>query len=138
MKSCLDIFHSIQREDFFLCTVRFLHLTATSQKQVNNTNPCKMKKKKTESRKDHCPCIGLCVPISPFEKPLIHAGLLPISSTDAAETAKTFVPVCQHDHSYFCQEGPETLEAAASQTKIKCYIMTSQSGVNANYKCVAP
>lgn len=42
---------------FFL--KRFLHLTTTSHNQVNNMNPCQMKK--TESEGKNCPCICLCV-----------------------------------------------------------------------------
>lgn len=49
----------------------------------------------------------------------------------------TSVPVWQHDHSYFCQEWIETLMVPTSQTKIKCYIVTSQEGVNADYKHMA-
>lgn len=74
----------------------------------------------------------------PLEKSLIRTGPLLICPADAAATAKTSVPVWQHDHSCFHQEWIGTLLLSTLQNKIKRNMMTSQVGVFPDREYTAP
>lgn len=62
-----------------------------------------------------------------LEKSLIHMDPLLICPADTEATAKTSVPVWQHDHSCFHQGGEGTLLLSPSQREIKWNAVTSQA-----------
>lgn len=109
----------------------------TSQLQLTKIyeviHPCK---EKTETWKEaRCPCICLSVAINPLEKSLIHMDPLLIC---LADTAKTCVPVLQHDHSCFRQEWMGTLALSALQNEIKWNRKTNQAGIFPDRNNAAP
>lgn len=107
-----------------LRTIRFQHLTATSQDRVSNINPCKIEKTKSQGK--DCPCTCLCVCLSALLRS--HWSMqtfCPLAwQTRREQQRLLFLSVDMTNH-ISVKKGHKSWWQQPHRPKSKCYIMTS-------------
>lgn len=141
--STLHAVHSAKSIQFFVAAINrmFVHcetLTTSKSTLHNLTGPLSdrcvpntikqltpVKRKQRDTGGPDMPSHLSVTTHQSLEKSLIHTDPLLICPADTEATAKTSVPVWQHDHSCFHQGGEGTLLLSPSQREIKWNAVTS-------------